>query len=211
MSKLANVAKQDTRELLIKKSTSLFAQKGYGGTTIKDICDATGMNASLVSYYFGGKEGLFHACLENFGEERLEIAEKMLIHPRSRQEFEIRLGLFAEELINVHIEQSDLATLIHREFENQNPASMEIFKKTFFKAFEVFISFFESAQKQKIIRQDINPRIAGAILMGCVKSYLMYKKVKKGFLGFGVEDVSSRKKIKEHLIKIFCEGLFYEK
>lgn len=211
MGKSINGLKQNTRDLLIKKSTSLFAQKGYGGTTIKDICIATGMNASLVSYYFGGKEGLFHACLETFGEERLEVAEKMLTPPKSRQEFEIRLDLFIEELINVYVEQADLAILIHREFENQTPESMEIFKKTFFKAFEVFISFFESAQKQKIIRQDINPRITASIMMACVKSYLMYKKVKKGFLGFGVEDSTSRKKIKHHLIKIFCEGLFYEK
>ncbi len=200
----------NTRELLIEKATPLFAKKGYEGTTIKDICSATGMNVSLVSYHFDGKEGLFHACIESFGEFGLKTAERILTPPSSKQEFGIRLTMFLDEMINLHIEHTDLMTLIHREMENQSPKSSEIFKKTFLKVFELSVEFFEVAKKHKIISHELDPKLCASILFGSVKSFFMSAKLRKQISLFDIESPAMRKKIKEHYIKIFCEG-FYEK
>ena len=199
-----------TRALLIEKATPLFAKKGYDGATIKDICSATGMNVSLVSYHFGGKEGLFHACIESFGEFGLKTAERILTPPSSKQEFGIRLTMFLDEMINIHIEHVDLMTLIHREMENQSPKSSEIFKKTFLKVFELSVEFFEVAKKHKIISQELDPKLCASILFGSVKSFFMSAKLRKQISLVDIESPTMRKKIKEHYIKIFCEG-FYEK
>lgn len=200
-----------TRELLIEKATPLFAKKGYDGTTIKDICDATGMNVSLVSYYFGGKEGLFHSCIESFGEFGLKTAERILVPPKSKQEFDIRMNMFLDEMISIHFEQIDLMTLIHREMENHNQKSSEIFKKTFHKVFELMVGFFETARGFGIINKDLDPKLCSSILFGSVKSYfMMNSKVKKLFSIPEMDNPISRKKIRDHYIKIFCEGFCNE-
>src|SRR4051812_49116377 len=89
-------APEETRERLILSARALFAQKGYEATTVKDLADHAAVNVSLVSYHFGGKEGLYRSVIENFGKERLAVAQKLLTAPASIEEFRIRLSMFME-------------------------------------------------------------------------------------------------------------------
>ena len=208
MARNKNLDHKTTRELLISKATPLFAKKGYAGTTVKDIMDATGMNISLVSYHFGGKDGLFRACIEQFGKSRLALAEKTLTPPASRKEFEVRLQMFLDAMIDIHIEQPDIMDLMHREFDNRSNKNMEIFENTFLKIFQLLLNFISTAQKRKIVRSDVNPKIAGTVFFGSIKSFLMYRDITKSFLGIDLENAKTRKEVRDHFLSIFLEGLY---
>jgi AcrR family transcriptional regulator len=41
-----------------------FAAHGYAGTTLRAIANHAGVDPTLITYYFGGKQGLFRAALE---------------------------------------------------------------------------------------------------------------------------------------------------
>ena len=56
-------------DILCKVALDLFASQNFSTVTIKDIADATGLNASLIYYYFGNKEGLFMRAIERTVEE----------------------------------------------------------------------------------------------------------------------------------------------
>ncbi len=58
------VAAPQSADLLLKAALELFACKNYSMVTIKDIATETGVNAALIYYYFGSKEGLFRAVIE---------------------------------------------------------------------------------------------------------------------------------------------------
>ncbi len=199
-----------TKDLLLKKATPLFAKKGYDGTTIKDICEATGMNVSLVSYYFGGKEGLFYSCIENFADFGLKTAEKILIQPKSKEEFKVRLNMFLDEMINIHFEHEDLLTLIYMEMESQNLKSADIFRKTFAKVFQLCVEFFEAGKNIGIMDRSLDARLSAAIFFGSIKSFFTGSKLRKQSLLDDLNDPSQKKKIREHYIKIFCEGFYNE-
>lgn len=196
-----------TRELLILKATGLFAQKGYDGTTVKDIADTAGVNISLVSYYFGGKEALFQECLKDFGNEQLLMADKILQPPRSQQEFDVRFEMFIDEGIRLYSEQSHLLTLVHNEFETKGPKAVETFKSTFLKIVNMVIDFFDAAQKQGFIRTDLSPAMMAFLLMGSFKNIFLHPELKKVTLGFTVGNEEGKKKVKEHLMKIFLHGI----
>ena len=51
------------RDKLLAAATPLFAAKGFSGTNVREIAGAAGVNVSLISYHFGGKEGLYSAVL----------------------------------------------------------------------------------------------------------------------------------------------------
>lgn len=208
MFKTKNDENETTRTLLLEKSTALFAQKGYDGTTIKDISDATGVNVSLVSYYFGGKEGLYYACLEQFGKQRLAVVEKILLYPKSKEEFEVRLQMFMDELIDVHLDKPDITELLHREFDSKRPKTMEIFKNTFLRSYKLLLDFFAAAQKQKIIRQDINASMIGALMFGGMKVLLMHNHLQKEMPDVNLNDFSIKSKIRENYMKLFLDGLY---
>ena len=46
---------------IIEVGERLFAQKGFAGTSVRDIAQAADVNVSMISYYFGSKEKLIEA------------------------------------------------------------------------------------------------------------------------------------------------------
>ena len=42
----------------------LFAERGIGSATIRDIAQAAGVSSGLVRHHFGSKDGLRRACDE---------------------------------------------------------------------------------------------------------------------------------------------------
>lgn len=54
----------DTKGALIAAAREQFAAKGFGGASMRQIAVAAGVDPSLVSHYFGGKEGLLAATLD---------------------------------------------------------------------------------------------------------------------------------------------------
>jgi len=66
---------KDCRAELIAAATPLFAAKGLNGVSIRELAKASGTNLAMISYYFGGKSGLYEAVLREVFSGLLEIAE----------------------------------------------------------------------------------------------------------------------------------------
>ncbi len=49
----------DTRQRLILAAGGLFAEKGFGDTSVRDIARAAGANVAAVNYHFTSKENLY--------------------------------------------------------------------------------------------------------------------------------------------------------
>jgi AcrR family transcriptional regulator len=52
-----------TKEKLVQVAERLFAERGFDGASVRDICAGAGANLGAVTYHFGGKEALFSAVL----------------------------------------------------------------------------------------------------------------------------------------------------
>ena len=48
-----------TRAAILDAAKKIFAAKGFGAATVRDICTEAGANIALVSRYFGSKSGLY--------------------------------------------------------------------------------------------------------------------------------------------------------
>jgi len=62
-----------TRRLILEAAGAEFAAKGYAGARIAAIAARAGVNQQLISYYFDGKEGLYRAMSEGWGERQSEL------------------------------------------------------------------------------------------------------------------------------------------
>lgn len=56
-------SKADSRERIIRATTDLFLQKGFAGTSMSAIAEASDMTKASLYYHFSGKEDLFIACV----------------------------------------------------------------------------------------------------------------------------------------------------
>jgi AcrR family transcriptional regulator len=78
-----------TRNLIIKAAVSLFAEKGFERSSVRDIVTKARVNQAAINYHFKGKDGLYF--------EVLKIAFKALTE---------NAGLDAEELKSLSREQA---------------------------------------------------------------------------------------------------------
>jgi AcrR family transcriptional regulator len=68
---------EKTRKNILEAATAEFARHGIGGARVDRIAERAGANKRMLYYYFGSKEALFLAVLED-AYERIRKAERAL-------------------------------------------------------------------------------------------------------------------------------------
>lgn len=74
---IRDLAAQATREAILAAATQVFAQHGFAGGRIEQISAAAQSYDRMIYYYFGSKEGLFIAVIEDT-YRRFNAAEQAL-------------------------------------------------------------------------------------------------------------------------------------
>jgi AcrR family transcriptional regulator len=71
--KSASSAAESTRDRIMRVAIAEFAEKGYSGARVEEICKSSRANPRMIYHYFGGKDGLYVSVLEHvLGELRTE-------------------------------------------------------------------------------------------------------------------------------------------
>lgn len=198
---------EDAREALLKAAIPLFAKKGYNGTSVKDIADKAGVNVSLVSYHFDGKEGLYRTCIEAFGKNRLAATERILQPASTREEFRVRLEMLIDDITIWFEEEPDLCSIVQREAQMGFQTTRDVFEQTFIKIFTTFLKFVEAGQKKRFLRSDIDTEIASRFFFIGLTHITQKDDRTKKLLGISLEDPAYRKKLKNQLSVLFFEGM----
>ncbi len=72
-----NNLEPNARQRLLETATELFAEKGYAGTSVREIVNRAGVSKPVLYYYFQSKEGLFYAILEWAADVQQEILNEI--------------------------------------------------------------------------------------------------------------------------------------
>lgn len=201
-------APHDSRDALIVAAKKVFAQKGFEGATVKDLADEAGVNVSLVSYHFGGKEGLYRTCLESFGVERIDATERILNEAKSKEEFKLRLKLFAEDFIAIHHRDPNTCKMIHRGIETLDPISADIFRSVFLRVFGALHTFIESAQRTGIVRTGLDTETTTILLFGSLMHVLRSQEVARLLGKRTLDEAAYREQFINHWVENFATGVF---
>src|SRR3954454_8180178 len=80
---------RERREQLVQIGRSLFAEKGFDGTSIEEIAARANVSKPVVYEHFGGKEGLYAVVVDREMSELLNRLTRVLSagqHPRDMVE-----------------------------------------------------------------------------------------------------------------------------
>ena len=165
----------DTAERILARATELFAERGFEGTSVRAICAAADTNANAVTYHFKSKKGLYTAVLRRSGDRRLASARRVLSAPaRDASDLETRLLLFAEETLVAWLDDPAVLVILFSElqqgFRNCEPeatASLE-------RLAEVLHGFLEAAQRDGLLRADIDVAIVSGGLLERLNNQVMF-------------------------------------
>lgn len=197
----------DSRRQLLDAGTKLFARGGLEGTSVRDIAREAGTNICMISYHFGGKEGLYRACLKEFGEHRLQLTRGMLEAPTSLAEFKVRVKLFIQALVESNASTPEFSQIIGKEIEAGLPVASDIFEMTFLEAMQNLLRFFTRAQEAGIVRKDVDPIFIANIIYGTVAHLTRFHTVSKKYFKCSIVEPKNREKLVDTLVETLMSGV----
>ncbi|WP_349408158.1 forespore capture DNA-binding protein RefZ [Pseudalkalibacillus sp. SCS-8] len=137
-----------TKEKVAEAAAYLFNNKGYSGTSVRDIAEKAGVNVSLISYYFGGKKGLLEFLMSSFLEGYLYVLQDAYekLEKQSARNCLIQL---IEEVILYQQGRSQAARLVHREISIDTTLVREIMTTYLMKEKYYLNAILDKGMKQK--------------------------------------------------------------
>ena len=145
--------KNDLRNNIISIATRLFAERGINGVSIRQLSQSAGVSISMISYHFGGKEGLYSSVLqEQFsGFDHIEEINKADSEALEKIEAYIRW------IIVRHQKNPYLLRFYTSELTNPTQFFPLIVQPAIEKVIHILVQIIEDGIAKNKFRKDLNP------------------------------------------------------
>ncbi|RKT01585.1 TetR/AcrR family transcriptional regulator [Chryseobacterium defluvii] len=200
-------------ENILFAAEKLFAEKGFEGTSTREIAKAAQVNISMISYYFGSKEKLYEKLVEYRMNEG-QFFSKDILERTDINEWE-KIEKIVEQFTGRVRNHKCFYRIMQREqLYTENPQIVEFLKQTKMGFITMYSRVLESGLKKGIFTK--NPPIY--LLHATVSGTLFYasnaKEMYKEFLHNTEEEETFDEKyyteLKNHIKYLLKDLLGYE-
>lgn len=113
----------DKREIIITSAMNLFGQKGFEGTSVREIAAGADVNLAMINYYFGSKEKLFESVVE-YKASYLKGVFEELVNNKSLSPIE-KIDFVIDSYIDRMFQSPQFHHLLHRELSLEHRPQMK--------------------------------------------------------------------------------------
>jgi AcrR family transcriptional regulator len=158
----------DKREHILIVAEELFAEKGFDGTSVRDIAQQAGVNLAMISYYFGSKEKLLESLVELRASYAYGILEEL------NKDQSLSPWDKIDRLVDFYVDRVLNNLRFHNiMYQESSTRSEDIKNKTIaikLRNLEQIKKIITDGQQKKLFRQVDIPMTVGTI-MGTISSY----------------------------------------
>ncbi len=189
--------KQDEQKSkLLDAAQELLQKHSYRDITIRALSQRAEINSAMVSYYFGGKEGLFLALLDRMSGTHFNEMQRI-----SKTEQPIKS--FIHFILKMLNENNGFARFIYDEFEQNQTQLGEAFVKRFPTKMAQILP--KLILKHTAIRDKREAKFAAFTLMSMVIMPFVGSSVRKKAWQISDDDIAEDSWA-EHIYKLFIAG-----
>ncbi|PKH68848.1 TetR family transcriptional regulator [Flavobacterium sp. ALD4] len=209
MSVIPDFNEKQIQILLVAES--LFAEKGFDGTSIRNIAKMAKINIAMVSYYFGSKERLLESLISYRTKDLKIQIENLLIED---------LDPIAKinKLIAIYINRINtnkgIFRILHFEVATKkkeiNIKSFYDLRKSNFKSLEAIIT---EGQEKGVFRKDISIPLITPTILGTFFHFYMNKEYFMDLLNLKTEELYNnyiKVNLTKHIQQTIKALLIYE-
>ena len=180
------LAAQATRESILKAATKVFAKHGYAGGRVEQISKAAGSYDRMIYYYFGSKEGLFIAVLEEMYRRFNEAESKLALDTAQPLE---SLKAVIRFMWTYYLKNPEFITLLNTEnlHRGQHISKSLRAREYSSPAVNVLGAILESGVRRKLFRADVAARDVYLLIAAMGYFYLSNRYTLSAFLGEELE------------------------
>ncbi|SHM39569.1 TetR/AcrR family transcriptional regulator [Flavobacterium xinjiangense] len=177
----------DKQIIILEVAETLFAEKGFDGTSIRNIAKEAKINIAMVSYYFGSKEKLLESLiLYRTSDLKLQL-DNLIIEDLEPIE---KINKLIELYINRINCNKGIYRILHFEFTSKkgdsNLQAFSELKKGNLKSLESIII---EGQTKGIFRKDVIIPLITPTILGTFFHFHMNKSFFQNLLNLKTEDL----------------------
>jgi len=189
---------------LLVATAGLLSDRGDLDVSFAEISRRSGVNAAMIKYYFGNKDGLLLALVERDAERPMAALEELMDTPLSADE---KLRLHIGGIINTYYRCPYLNRLIHHLLDNASSDAadhvIKIFIDPMVSAYQAIIA--QGVEEGCLISTD--PRLLYFSLVGaCEHIFFAARSVRHVLSPDGIED-DLKQRFAAHVTEILLSGL----
>lgn len=201
----------NNRKKLLKAAAELFSDMGFDAVSTRDLCNRAEVNVAAISYYFGGKEGLY---LEVFREYAQKLADRidtaLSAHKgkvSTRAEMEKALRDLIETFVQIRVHQPEVAIVLQRQAMDKIPGVKDAFHTVMQPVGANLTQFFQDLQAANMIRADVNIRSFITIMVESIWGYFSLQDRGGALLQDAYRLPEDQEKFADFLAQIFVRGI----
>lgn len=197
---MSEAGPRSARDRLLDAGADLIAAKGFDGVSVREICRQAGTSINMVHHYFGSKQGLLDAIVEQFSSGVFEIPMRLLDNvPRSNADFVSRLELLVETTLDAYITHRAVLMVVVR--EQADPEALPEYMAR-------FASFLSAAQDKGFVRPDVDAElITGFLLDRILNQVQLAPWIRRNYGTDLLTDADYKRRWCESNLNIFLNGV----
>ncbi|MGR3289775.1 MAG: TetR/AcrR family transcriptional regulator [Paracoccaceae bacterium] len=155
-----------TKERLLEAAKRLFAERGYAGASVRDICAEADAGRNMIHHYFGSKEALFTAILDDFSTDTFIVPLRIIAEPPTSQaEMVFQIEHFVRETLEALVGQRLVFKILVRE---QSPwQDLRAFR-------DGLVVFLKHAQDLGYVRREVNIEFIPSMILDRLGNQVLY-------------------------------------
>lgn len=204
----------DKQVQIMEAAEKLFADKGFEGTSVRDIADTAGVNMAMISYYFGSKEKLMESMFA-YRSEFFKLTLENILQNKELDPFqkvEILIDHYIEKLMN---QQCFHRVMVREQMVHNNGFIAQQIIALKQKNLGLIKQLVGEGQKKGVFRKNVDIQLMMMTLTGTVSQLVttqyFYREI-NNLQSLSDEEFQKhvRKKLSQHLKKIFKAILTHE-
>ena len=144
----------DTRERVLQVAQTLFAERGYRGTSLRDIAKRIGIKAPSLLHHFPSKQQLYVAVLDAMFES-IEDSANAIAWAREDRQAQMRQAI--TDAIDFMVARPDFVRLLWMEMADESGVGRQVLKRRLPPLFSTAVNFIFRGQREGQFRPEVEP------------------------------------------------------
>lgn len=191
--------RRDRRDDILKASLNLFAEKGFHGTSMRDIARAADITEGLIYHYFAGKRDLFRAIIEEYS-----FLPLLRTLPDLARQLDLRalLTVLARGFFDVLKQNTQLTRLLLQEVQVFPEEKEAFFADAVGESIAELAQILDDRMSEKA-RKQVDPEIAARIFFNSLLAFFVEQEILGGKHMLPVDEAA----YVDHLVDMFVKRM----
>lgn len=158
--------KPSVRARLLEAGVFVISEKGFDGASVREICARAETSSRMIHHYFGSKQGLLDAIVEEFSHAFLDVPMRILGEPASDPAgFASRFEILVSETLHALMRDRAVFEVIIRE---------QIALEALGEYYRAMQAFLETAKDMGFLRGEIDTDMLTGMVIDRVGNQVLY-------------------------------------